>query len=185
MIWAMSDLAGAWRVPAVCLTLAFVLLAASGWCVLSRATSPSDGTIVNVGDQAVSAHGVIIQQSTPDGLFRAGDEVVAVNGTNVRDAVADGIGGAPVKVGDIAHYQLRRDGQPVEVAKTLRTYPLADAVGRNWPTLLVLALILIVSAAIFTARPRDPAAQAALLCSALAFITTSGSTHFQLEAIDL
>jgi two-component system NarL family sensor kinase len=185
MIQAMSDLAGAWRVPAVCLALAFTLLAASGWCVLSRATSPSDGTVVNIGDQAVQARGVVIQQTTTDNLFRAGDEVVAINGVNVRDRVAHGVGGAPVKVGDVVHYQLQRDGGRVDVAKTLRLYPLADAVGHNWPTLLVLALILIVSAAIFTARPRDPAAQAALLSSALAFITTSGSTHFQLEAIDL
>jgi two-component system NarL family sensor kinase len=180
MIWSMS-----WRVPAVCLALAFTLLAASGWCVLSRATSPSDGTVVNVGDQAVQARAVTIQQDTRDGLFKAGDEVVAINGRNIRDAVAHGVGGPAVHVGDVAHYELRRDGGRVEVDKTLRLFPIADAVGRNWPTLLVLAMILIVSAAIFTARPRDPAAQAALLSSALAFITTSGSTHFQLEALDL
>ncbi|TCO56553.1 sensor histidine kinase [Actinocrispum wychmicini] len=181
----MSDLAGAWRVPAVCLALAFTLLAASGWCVLSRATSPSDGTVVNLGDQAVQARAAIIQQTTPDGLFRAGDEVIAIDGVRIRDAVAAGVGGRPVKVGDTATYELRRDGQDVTVTKTLRLFPLADAIDRNWPTLLVLALILIVSAGIFTARPGDPAAQAALLSSALAFITTSGSTHFQLEAIDL
>src|SRR5689334_22875007 len=100
MIWAMSDLAGAWRVPAVCLALAFTLLAASGWCVLSRATSPSDGTVINLGDQAVQAQAVIIQQNTDDGLFRAGDEVVAINGVNVRDAVAAGVGRQPAKVGE-------------------------------------------------------------------------------------
>src|SRR5882724_4489412 len=99
MIWAMSG----WRAPAVCLVLAFTLLAASGWCVLSRATSPSDGTVVNIGDQAVQARAVIIQQDTEDGLFRAGDEVQAINGVNVRDAVADGVGGAEVKVGDEVH----------------------------------------------------------------------------------
>ncbi|MEV4316510.1 sensor histidine kinase [Actinocrispum sp. NPDC049592] len=174
-----------WRVPAACLALAFALLAASGWCVLSRATSPSDGTVVNVGDQAVQARAVIIQQDSADGLFRAGDEVVAINGRGVRDSIADGVGGPAVHVGDVMHYSLRRDGRTVEVDRTLKLYPIAEAVGRNWPTLLVLALILIVSAAIFTARPRDPAAQAALLSSALAFITTSGSTHFQLEALDL
>jgi two-component system NarL family sensor kinase len=185
MICVMSDLAGAWRVPAACLVLAFALLAASGWCVLSRATSPSDGTVVNVGDQAVQSRSVVVQQDTGDGLFKAGDEVVAINGVDIRDAVAHGPGGAEVHVGDRLRYDLRRHGQQVEVDKTLQLYPLAEAVGRNWPTLLVLALILIVSAAIFTARPRDPAAQAAMLCAALAFITTSGSTHFQLEAVDL
>jgi signal transduction histidine kinase len=181
----MSDLAGAWRVPAACLVLAFALLAASGWCVLSRATSPSDGTVINVGDQATSASAVVIQKDTDDGLFRAGDEVVAINGVLVRDAVANGIGGPAAKVGDAVHYVLRRDGQTVSVDKSLALYRVGDAVGKNWPTLLVLALILIVAAGIFTARPTDPAAQAALLTAALSFITSSGSTHFQLEAIDL
>jgi signal transduction histidine kinase len=181
----MSDLAGAWRVPAVCLVLVFTLLAASGWCVLSRATSPSDGTIVSTGDKAVPARAVIIQQDTADGLFHAGDEIEAINGRPIRDAIAGGPGGAAIRMGDVVRYQLRRDGQQLDVDKALRLYPLANAVARNWPTLLVLALILIVSAGIFTARPRDPAAQAALVSSALAFITTSGSTHFQLEAIDL
>ncbi|WP_173124157.1 histidine kinase [Kibdelosporangium persicum] len=181
----MSDLAGAWRVPAACLVLAFALLAASGWCVLSRATSPSDGTVINIGDQAVSSRAVVIQKTTDDGLFRAGDEVVSINGMPVRDAVSTGIGGPDAKVGDVVRYELRRDGTTVEVRKTLKLFPLSDAVGRNWPTLLVLALILIVAAGAFTARPADPAAQAALLTSALSFITTSGSTHFQLEALDL
>jgi two-component system, NarL family, sensor kinase len=181
----MSDLAGAWRVPAACLVLAFTLLAASGWCVLSRATSPSDGTVVNVGDQAVSPVAVVIQKDTTDGLFRAGDEVVAINGEPVRDAVANSVGGPEIKVGDVARYELRRDGRTIEVSKTLHQFPVGDAVSQNWPTLLVLALMLIVAAGIFTARPADPAAQAALLAAALSFITSSGSTHFQLEAIDL
>lgn len=185
MICLMSDLAGAWRVPAACLVLAFTLLAASGWCVLSRATSPSDGTVVNVGDQAVSLNAVIIQHDTSDGLFQAGDEIVAIDGEPMRDAIANGVGGPAARVGDVKHYELIRDGERIGVDKVLRQYPVIDAVARNWPTLLVLALILIVSAAIFTARPTDPAAQAALTSSALAFITTSGSTHFQLEAIDL
>lgn len=164
-------------VPAVFLVAAALMIA---W----RASAPSDGTVVTVGDAAVSSDGVRVTADTGGELW-VGDEIVAIDGTELADRLAGGIGGPPVETGQVLSYDVLRDGRAITVDVRLEPAPVGDSLLAGWPSLLVTALLLLTSLAIFAARPRDPAAHAAITASAIGIATVSGAGYFQVEAIDL
>ncbi|WP_139190505.1 ATP-binding protein [Actinokineospora iranica] len=165
--------ADARRLSAAYLLLTLALLGVAGWCLLSRALAPSDGTTVNVGDSAVSPAAVIVIAHEPGSPLRTGDEVLAINGTE------------RVEVGDDLVYRVLRGGEVVEVTVTARAYPLFGKLAQGWPTLLVIGLLTGTSIVIFWFRPTEPAARAALLSAGITAVTTTGATFFPLEALDL
>lgn len=186
MIRGVSGQAGARRLPVSLLLLTLALLGVAGWCMASRAQSPSDGTTISVGDSPVSTDGVIVAAvDDPNGPIRPGDRIVSIDGVLLADRVTALPGGVERNAGDVLRYELRRGEERIFVDVTLRPYPILEKLFTGWPTLLVNALLLITSAAIFWVRPRDPATNAAMIASGIGIVTTAGATYFSLEAIDL
>jgi hypothetical protein len=138
--------AGARRVPASLLLLTFVLLGVAGWGVWSRAQAPTDGTTVSPASGAVSF-----------------GRIVAIDGTELAERARRLPGGPARHVGDVVGYEVRRDGVIRTVEVTLRPYPVLRGLAGWWPMVLVVVLLLATSVTVVWARPRDPAARAALL----------------------
>lgn len=177
--------AGARRVPASLLMLTLALLGVAGWCVWSRAQAPTDGTSVSPADSAVSIGRVIVSDREPGTPFELGDEIVAIDGVELRQRANRLPGGDSVQVGDTVEYQVVRDGEPRTLLVALRHYPVLDSLAGWWPMLLVVALLLATSLTVLWARPRDPAARAALMTSSIGIVATVGAGFFPLAAIDL
>jgi two-component system, NarL family, sensor kinase len=187
MIQGVSGQAGARRLlPVSLLLLTLALLGVAGWCFASRAQSPSDGTTISVGDSPISTDGVIVVAvRDPASPIHPGDRIVSINGELLADRVTRLAGGPEAHAGDVVRYELRRGEQRIFVDLTLKPYPLLESLLQGWPTLLVNALLLFTSAAIFWVRPREPATNAAMIASGIGIVTTAGATYFTLEAIDL
>lgn len=177
--------AGARRVPSSLLLLTLVLVGVAGWCVWSRAASPTDGTTVSPTTGAVSIGAVVVSDPDPAGLFRPGDEVLAIEGIDLADRATRLPGGDPVAAGDRLRYTVLRDGEAVELDVTLTSYPVLDRLLGWWPMLLVVVLLLATAVTVVRARPRDPAAHAALTTSLIGIVATAGAGFFPLSALDL
>src|SRR2546430_1235942 len=174
------------RLPVSLLLLTCALFGVGGWCLVSRALSPSDATTISVGDSPVSSGGVTVTAvADPASPLRVGDRVLLIDGVRLADRITRPPGGPPAAAGQTLRYEIQRDGQHQVVDVTLRPYPVLESLVNGWPTLLVVGLLLITSAAIAWAQPRDPAARAAWLASSIGVPTTLGSTFFSVEALDL
>ncbi|GLZ39474.1 sensor histidine kinase [Actinokineospora sp. NBRC 105648] len=174
--------AGARRVTATYLLLTLALLGVAGWCLLSRALAPSDGSAVNVGDSAVTMGAVVVTATEPGSLLRVGDEVLTIDGARLADGPRPG---RAVAAGDRLVYEVRRGGDTVRLVVTARAYPLFEKLAEGWPTVLVVALLAGASAAMFRLRPGEPAARAAVLAAGTTAVCTAGAAFFPLEALDL
>jgi two-component system, NarL family, sensor kinase len=177
--------AGARRVPASLPALTLVLLGVAAWCVWSRATSPTDGTTVSPADSGVSIGTIVVSDSEADSPFRLGDRITAIDDIPLADRAARLPGGDAVEVGDRFTYTVLRDGRPIDLDVTLRPYPVLDSLTTWWPMLAVVALLLASSVTVIRARPRDPAAHAAVVTSLIGIVTTVGAGLFPLAAVDL
>jgi len=177
--------AGARRVPASLLLLTLLLFGVAGWCVWSRVASPTDGATVSPADSAVSIGHVIVSATEPGGVFRLGDEVLAIDGQELAERARSLPGGARTTAGETLTYTIRRAGERLDVEVTLHHFPLLSAFADWWPMLLVGALLVATSITVFWARPRDPAAHATLLTSAVGVVTIIGAGFFPLTAVDL
>lgn len=177
--------AGARRVPASLPALTLVLLGVAAWCVWSRATSPTDGTTVSPSDSGVSIGAIVVSDRDPASPFELGDQITAIDGAALADRAARLPGGGSVEVGDRISYTVLRDGRALELDVTLRPYPVIDSLTTWWPMLLVVALLLASSVTVIRARPRDPAAYAAVMTSSIGIVTTVGAGLFPLSALDL
>jgi signal transduction histidine kinase len=177
--------AGARRVPASLLLLTLVLLGVAAWCVWSRAKAPTDGTTVSPANSAVSIGRIIVSDREPGTPFRLGDEIVAIGGVDLNERAAQLPGGEPVHIGETIQYDVIRDGRRQTLEVALRHYPVLDSLAAWWPMLLVVALLLATSVTVLWARPRDPAARAALMTSSIGIVATVGAGFFPLAALDL
>lgn len=177
--------AGARRVPASLLLLTLVLFGVAGWCLWSRATSPTDGATVSPSVSAVSIGHIIVSDVASGSGLRLGDEIVAIDGRPLAERLAHLPGGAPVAAGDTLTYLVERGGETLAVDVTLHDFPILVAIRDWWPMLLVAALLVATSVTVFWARPRDPAAHATLLTSAIGIVAIIGAGFFPLMAVDL
>ncbi|MFI7680667.1 histidine kinase [Actinophytocola sp. NPDC049390] len=177
--------AGARRVPASLLLLTLILFGVAGWCVWSRATSPTDGATVSPSVSAVSIGHIIVSDVEPGSALRLGDEVLAIDGQRLAERTAHLPGGLPAQAGDTLTYLVDRAGRTLSVDVTLHHFPIVRAVGDWWPMLLVATLLVATSVTVFWARPRDPAAHATLLTSAIGIVAIIGAGFFPLMAVDL
>ena len=185
MILGVFGPAGARRVPAALLLLALLIFGAAGWCVWSRAVAPTDGATVSPAVSAVRIGAVIVTDRAPGSPFELGDEILAIDGVDLAERATRLPGGASVHVGDTLDYEVLRDGQVVDLEVTLTNYPLLDSLADWWPMLLVAVLLITTSLTVFWARPRDPAAHATLLTSAIGLLAIVGAGFFPAMAIDL
>jgi two-component system NarL family sensor kinase len=179
------DPAGARRVPASLLLLTLALFGVAGWCLSSRAISPTDGATVSPANSAVSIGRVIVSDRDPGTPFRLGDEIISIDGQNLATRTARLPGGEPVAVGDTLTYVVNRDGDTQILHVTLHHYPILRSIAEWWPMLLVALLLVVTSVTVFWARPRDPAAHATLLTSAIGIVAIIGAGFFPLTAVDL
>jgi signal transduction histidine kinase len=177
--------AGARRVPASLLLLTLALLGVAGWGVWSRAQAPTDGTTISPANGAVSLGRIVVSDVVSGSPLRVGDEIVAIDGVDLAERAGRLPGGARGHVGDVVTYEVRRDGETRTVEVTLRHYPVLHGLAGWWPMLLVVALLLATSVTVVWARPRDPAARAALLTSGIGIVATVGAGFFPLAALDL
>ncbi|WP_146108401.1 histidine kinase [Actinokineospora auranticolor] len=180
--------AGARRVSAAYLALSLALLGVAGWCLLARALAPGDGAVVNLGARVggEEARGIVVVAVDQPGPLRVGDQVVAIGGVPMADRLASGPpGGAAVAAGDHLAYRVLRDGALVDVDVTARAYPLFDKLAEGWPTLLVVALLVVAAAAVFQFRPGEPAARAGVVTAGLSAVTAIGPSLFPLQVLDL
>ncbi|HEX6353570.1 histidine kinase [Actinophytocola sp.] len=177
--------AGGRRVPASLLLIALVLFGIAGWCIWSRATSPTDGATVSPADSAVSIGHVIVSATEPGSVFELGDEVLVIDGQRLAERVARMPGGQAVEVGDKLTYVVERDGERQVLRVTLEPFPILGALANWWPMVLVGGLLLATTITVFWARPRDPAAHATLMTSAIGIVAIVGCGFFPLTAVDL
>jgi signal transduction histidine kinase len=177
--------AGARRVPASLLLLTLALFGVAGWCVWSRAASPTDGATVSPAESAVSIGRIIVSDTEPGSLLRRGDEILAIDGQRLAERAAALPGGAATHIGQTLTYLVERDGEVRVLQVTLQHFPILRAMGAWWPMLLVAALLVATSVTVFWARPRDPSAHATLLTSAVGIVAIIGTGFFPLMAVDL
>lgn len=177
--------AGARRVPASLLLLTLILFGIAGWCIWSRVSSPTDGATVSPADSAVSIGHVIVSATDPDTALEPGDEVIAIDGVFLAERVRDLPGGPKAHAGDTLTYLIERDGTRRAVDVTLHRFPLLGTISDLWPMLVVGALLVATTIAVFWARPRDPAAHATLLTAGIGLVAIIGAGFFPLTAVDL
>jgi two-component system NarL family sensor kinase len=177
--------AGARRVPASLLLLTLALFGVAGWCIWSRVASPTDGATVSPADSAVSIGHIVVSATEPDSVLRLGDEVLTIDGQDLAERVRTLPGGPKTTAGETLTYTVLRDGERLDLRVTLHHFPFMEAIADWWPMVLVGALLVAASITVFWARPRDPAAHAALLTSAIGVVTIVGAGFFPLTAVDL
>ncbi len=177
--------AGVRRVPASLLLLTLVLFGVAGWCVWSRAVSPTDGAIVSPAVSPVAIGAIVVSDRQPGSPFELGDRVVAVDGVRLAERVGELPGGDKVTAGETLTYVVVRDGATHVLHVTLQHFPMVESIAAWWPMVLVAILLVATSVTVFRARPRDPAAHATLLTSAIGVVAIVGAGLFPLTALDL
>jgi signal transduction histidine kinase len=177
--------AGVRRVPASLLLLTIVLFGVAGWCIWSRAASPTDGAIVSPAVSPVVIGQIVVSDRQPGTPFRLGDRIVSVDGERLAERTGRLPGGDKVTAGETLTYVVVRDGTTHILHVTLRHFPMGQSIAAWWPMVLVAVLLVATSVTVFWARPRDPAAHATLLTSAIGVVAIVGAGFFPLTALDL
>ncbi|MGB3438919.1 MAG: histidine kinase [Actinophytocola sp.] len=134
---------------------------------------------------AVSIGHIIVSDATRGSVLRPGDEILAIDGQRLAERAEHLPGGHRVAAGDTLTYLVDRGGETLVLQVTLQNFPLLHAMRGWWPMLLVTALLVTTSVTVFWARPRDPAAHATLLTSAIGIVAITGAGFFPLMAVDL
>lgn len=166
------------RRRAIVAAVAGILLITTAVLVQIRLSLPADGTIT--GAHAPLPDGVEITALVEDGNLRSGDVVVAVNGKSLASRSLP-----TARVGENLVYRVERGDDIVDAVVTVRrTYPLAAALRRNWPSLVLVGSVLMVALYVFARRPDDGAARALLI---VATLLTCGATSwvFGLQVLDI
>ncbi|HEX4703867.1 MAG TPA: histidine kinase [Pseudonocardiaceae bacterium] len=174
-----------WRGPAlVAAVVAGLLLLGTVAMILLRALAPSDGSVVDAGDNALPNGQVVVQSITANDGLRVGDRIIAIDG---QDLSTIGVPGArPAnQPGDVLSYQVIRDGQTITVPVRLAAFPYLRQLAENWPTLALDLALVAVSGFLFVRRPSQPAVHAAVISAACAMFTGAASGYPHLEAVDL
>ena len=173
------------RRPAlVAAIVATLLLLGTAALIVLRVLAPSDGSVIDSGDNALPAGQVVVQGVTSDSGLRVGDRVLAIGDRQLASVTIPGAAPAG-RPGDVVDYQVVRDGGTITVPVRLSTFPFLRQLADNWPTLLVEFALIVVSGFLFLRRPGQPAVHAAVIATACAVFTGAGSGYPHLEAYDL
>jgi len=168
----------------VAAVVAMLLLLGTVGMILLRVLGPSDGSVIDGGDNAIPGGRVVVQWVTSNDGLRTGDRILAIDGRTLADVTVPGALPAG-HVGDVLDYEVVRDGHTITVPVTLSTFPYLAQLADNWPTLLVELALVAVSGFLFLRRPGQPAVHAAVITTACAVLTGAGSGYPHLEAYDL
>jgi two-component system NarL family sensor kinase len=129
-----------------------------------RVTTPTDGAYIDPSLPEFLPEGpqVTILRGEANGL-RNGDLVLAVEGVPLDKWARSTIslrGTAPRwEVGQTVHYTVLRDGQHKELAITLGTYPIGEAVGRFGTIIFPGLLMFLIGSFVFARRTNDGVSQ--------------------------
>ncbi|HEX4721146.1 MAG TPA: histidine kinase, partial [Pseudonocardiaceae bacterium] len=168
----------------VAAVVAGLLLLGTVAMIVLRTLAPSDGSVIDAGDNALPNGGVVVQWVTSDDGLRAGDRILSIDGRAIDSVTVPGSAAAG-QVGDVVDYVVVRDGRTTTVPVTLSSFPFLRQLADNWPTLLVDLALVAVSGFLFLRRPGQPAVHAAVIATACAMFTGAGSGYPHLEAYDL
>lgn len=177
--------AGVRRVPASLLLLTLALFGVAAWCLWSRAVSPTDGATISPANSPVHIGAIVVSDREPGSPFRLGDRIVAIDGERLADRSTLLPANETVHAGDVLRYEVVRDGRTVLLDVTLHDFPLLASILEWWPMLFVATLLVATGITVLWARPRDPAAHATLLTTAIGIVVIVGAGFFPLTALDL
>ncbi|HEY0805445.1 MAG TPA: hypothetical protein VGD84_10280, partial [Pseudonocardiaceae bacterium] len=180
----LTDLPAGRRPALVAAIVATLLLLGTAALIVLRVLAPSDGSVIDSGDNALPAGQVVVQGVTSDSGLRVGDRVLAIGDRQLASVTVPGAAPAG-RPGDVVDYQVVRDGRTITVPVRLSTFPFPRQLADNWPTLLVEFALIVVSGFLFLRRPGQPAVHAAVIATACAVFTGAGSGYPHLEAYDL
>ncbi|MFC7532442.1 ATP-binding protein [Actinoplanes sp. GCM10030250] len=156
--------------------LAALLILLTCALIAERATTPSDGSVVQLSNAPWRQDKMIIGFVFEDGTaLRARDVVIGIDGRPLPAAWRS----APARSGEVHIYHVRRDGRTISVPIALHDFSLRGVATRNLATVLFLIALLAMALFVFAHRPRDPAAQVLLIIAAL---TCCGTTAWLLGA---
>lgn len=146
------------------------LLLVTGLLVWVRATTPSDGSVVQLSNAPWDGDRLRLTfvLDSSSGL-RAGDVVTRINGQPLSSALERGaVARGELREGDRLTYTVVRQGVERNVDTRLGAFPLRAFVATNVGALVLVASMLVVASFVFYNRPADPAAQALLLIATFA-----------------
>lgn len=147
-----------------------------------RLGDPSDGALSAPNSPRWTAAGVTLARvEGAAGGLRAGDVVTGVEGIPLDDWVRDRDHRPSRRLapGDRLTYQVRRDGQALDISVVLREYAFKDAISGNSSTLPLVVLVLAVAVFVYVSRPRDRLAQVLLAVAALIAFGVGAAPYVQ------
>ncbi|GGS68872.1 hypothetical protein GCM10010156_29770 [Planobispora rosea] len=149
------------RSPVPLLAVLFLLALA---LVGVRAATPTDGVFVNDGERLWPDGRLTVQWPTAAGLA-PGTEILRVEGRPPADWIVRPHR-LPAPAGDITYLVRDPGGGTREVTLPLRRYPLDRQLADNWPAILWVATLALVSAFLLRRRPKALAGRLLAWCSA-------------------
>lgn len=166
--------------------LALVLGMAFVWL---HATSPSDGTRLEPGQQTWILTGVVVSplESHPGGL-EPGDVIVAIDGRSL-ESWENGLFQLSAlhpqwHIGQTVTYTVQRDGHLLSVPVTLESYPWQEILQEEWSLLLYFLIFAVVGTYVFLRRPNDRATRI-LFLSTVTLLAAEGVWSFGLQVSDI
>lgn len=184
-----SRAARSWTVAA-----ALALLAPAIAFVLVRVLTPSDGTHLRPGANAITSEGLVISPLVSSPLVE-GDVITHIGGVPVVELASRALGGsdrassagasvAPMvpalrgswAIGNRIPYRVTRDGASLAADVVLRRHPLLESAARTWGTIVFALVTFLVGSFVFVRRS-DVTAARVLFVSAAALV---GATTWSL-----
>ncbi len=168
------------RIHAPWLTVGAALLAVAIAFLWVQLATPSDGARVPPGSVGFEPLGLRVApvgaSATP---LADGDIVTAVDGRPMSAIVADLFTRFPTRVtrahGEVARYEVLRDGIVTALDVPLVRYPLASIARANWGTIVFALVYLLVATFVYARRPGTAASRPFFLsaCALVAATTWS------------
>ncbi len=168
------------RAPLVVLLAALVALSPAAAFLWRHIVTPSDGARLAPGQSVWRSEGVTVSvlEDRPGGL-QSGDVVVAVEGRSieawVRLMLDPGAARPRWQEGQGVSYTVRRDGRLQTLSPPLGTYPWANALARDWSTILFALAAEVVAGYVFLRRPGEAAARLLFLWASCILSATTWS----------
>ncbi|GII92477.1 hypothetical protein Ssi02_27080 [Sinosporangium siamense] len=147
-----------------------------------RVATPADDVFINRGKVLWPDSRLTVQWPTVEGLA-PGSEILRVEGRPPADWVVHA-GRFPTPVDKVTYLVKDPNGLLRTVTLPLRPYPVARQVAANWPAIVWVVTLALVSAFLVHRRPKAPAGRLLAWCSAFQAVA-SVSWMFGFGASDL